>query len=351
VVPVVDLSRRHLPLLTEFHAAVESILRRGQVLLGPETEAFEREYAAFTGHRFAVALSSGAAALQLALCALDLEPGDEVLVPALTAVPTAAAVLAAGGTPRFVDVEATTALVAAPAWEAVRTERTRAVVPVHLYGRPAAQPATDLPVLHDAAQAHGAFPSPPVGFATAYSFYPTKNLGGVGDGGALVSDDADLVARWRRMRTHGMAEQYVHVERAQNFRMSEIEAAWLRLLLRSLPAATERRRAIAASYRATAPDLGWPADHPDHVHHLAVFRTRHRDGVRNFLADRGVSSAVHYPLALTQQPAYRDFATSACPEAEAWAAECVTVPCFPELTDAEVGAVTTALAAIPPELR
>lgn len=344
MVPLVDLSRRSVALLPEYEAAVRKILTSGHVLLGPELRAFEAEFAAFAGHRFAVGVASGATALQLVLATLDLQPGDEVLVPAMTAVPTASAVLAAGGTPRFVDVDPHTATVPGNAWERARTSRTRAVVPVHLYGRPADPAATDLPVLEDAAQAHGALcPARTSSLATAYSFYPTKNLGGVGDGGAIVTDDEALVARLRRLRVHGMAEQYVHVERSQNFRMSELESAWLRLALRTLPAGNRRRREVAAAYRVAAPHLRWQTDHPDHVHHLAVFRTTNRDRVRNQLTAAGVSTSVHYPLALTQQPAYRDLATDPCPEAEGWAAECVSVPCFPELTDDEVAIVCTAL--------
>ena len=347
MVPLVDLSRRHARHAAEFHAAIDRILRSGHVLLGPELEAFEAEFAAFCGARHAVGVSAGAAAIQLVLAAMDIGPGDEVLVPAFTAVPTAAAVCAVGATPVFVDVDPTTATVPGDAWEAARTARTRAVIPVHLYGRPAAPPVTDLPVLHDAAQAHGALPRGIPGAATAYSFYPTKNLGGIGDGGAVVTDDPDLAVRLRRLRVHGMREQYVHVERSQNFRLSEIEAAWLRLTLPGLAAANERRRAVAGAYRAAAPHLRWQLDHPDHVHHLAVFRTSDRDETRNFLTARGVSSAVHYPLALTQQPAYRDLTTAPCPNAEAWAAECTSVPCFPELNDDEIALVATALSELP----
>ena len=140
-----------------------------------------------------------------------------------------------------------------------------------------------------------------------------------------------------------MAAQYVHVERSQNFRLSELEAAWLGLALPALAAGNDRRRAIAARYRAVAPGLRWQDDHPDHVHHLAVFRAARRDRLRAELAAAGVGSAVHYPLALSQQPAYRELTRAACPEAEAWAGECITVPCFPELTDAEVDIVVAAL--------
>ncbi len=346
MVPVVDLSRRAAALAAPFHDVVARVLASGHVLLGPELEALEHELAAWCGDAHVVGVSSGAAALQLVLHALGVGPGDEVLVPAFTAVPTASAVCAVGATPVFVDVDARTATVAAPAWEAARTERTKAVIVVHLYGRPADRPATDLPIIDDAAQAHGALRPGRGSTATAYSFYPTKNLGGIGDGGAVTTGDEALAASVRRLRVHGMAEQYVHVDRSQNFRLSELEAGWLRLSLPGLAGATERRRTIAAALRAAAPELRWQDDHVDHVHHLAVFRADDRSAARDRLAVRGVASAVHYPLALTQQPAYRELTRAACPEAEAWASSCITVPCFPELSDTEVALLLDALEAL-----
>ncbi len=180
-----------------------------------------------------------------------------------------------------------------------------------------------------------------------YSFYPTKNVGGIGDGGAVATSDPELAAALRRRRAHGMTEQYVHVEISQNFRMSELEAAWLRLQLPTLAADNARRAAIARHYRSAAPDLAWQTDHPDHVFHLCVARFTDRDATRAQLASAGVGTAVHYPLAITQQPAYRDLAGPPCPVAESWAAACVSVPCFPELTDAEVETVADALALVP----
>jgi dTDP-3-amino-3,4,6-trideoxy-alpha-D-glucose transaminase len=342
VVPVVDLSRRGRDHLDAFQAAVARVVRSGHVLLGPELDALESELAAWAGTRHAVGLGSGAGALQLGLAALGIGPGDEVIVPAFTAVPTASAVCAVGAVPVPVDVEPATGALDAGAARAAVTDRTKAVVPVHLYGRPAVLEDLGVAVLEDAAQAHGALDGI-TGRAAVYSFYPTKNMGGIGDGGALVTDDNDIAATVRRRRVHGMVEQYVHVEISQNFRLSELEAAWLRLLLPELPATNRRRAEIARAYRAAAPDLCWPADHPRHVYHLCVVRVPDRERFRAQLADAGVATAVHYPLALTQQPAYRGFTRCPCPEAEAWAATCVTLPCFPELTDDEVATVCDAL--------
>ncbi len=350
MVPVVDLSRHAPELVAQFLSRVEQVLARGIVLLGPETDAFERELATWADAAGAVAVSSGAAALQLTLAALGVGPGDEVIVPAFTAVPTAAAVCALGATPVFADVDPATAALDESSMLAARTHRTKAVVVVHLYGRPATLPNTDLPLVEDAAQAMGALDRHDRSAAVAYSFYPTKNLGGMGDGGAIVSNDPALLERARRLRVHGMTEQYVHEWVSQNFRMSEMEAAWLRLGLPLLDRWNEARRDIAARYRAAAPDLAWHAADDRHVHHLCVFRTDHRAAVRNRLTELGVGTGVHYPLALTQQPAYRHLATEPCPEAEAWANECVSVPCFPQMTDDEVETVSAALASISPSV-
>ena len=342
MVPVIDLSRRTSRYLDAFQSSTARVLGSGHVLLGPELDALEAELAAWAGASHAVAVSSGAAAIQLGLAALGVGPGDEVIVPAFTAVPTASAVCALGAVPVPVDVDAHTAAMHPDAARAAVTDRTAAVVPVHLYGRPAPIPDLGVPVLEDAAQAHGALRGV-TGRAAAYSFYPTKNLGGVGDGGVIVTDDQDLAASVRRRRVHGMTARYVHTDVSQNFRLSELEAAWLRLVLPDLAAGNDRRRAIAAAYRAAAPDLYWHADHPDHVHHLCVVRSPDRDRWRDALAKLDVQTAVHYPLALTEQPAYHQYRRAACPEAEAWAAACTSLPCFPELTDDEVDIVVSAL--------
>jgi dTDP-4-amino-4,6-dideoxygalactose transaminase len=342
VVPVVDLSRRTRRYLDAFQSATHRVLSSGRLLLGPECEALERELAVWAGSRHAVAVSSGAAALQLGMRAVGVGPGDEVIVPDFTAVPTASAVCALRATPVPVDVDRRSAAMDLDAARAAVTERTKALVPVHLYGRPAPIPDIGVPVIEDAAQAHGALCGV-TGRAAAYSFYPTKNVGGVGDGGAVVTDDDEVAETVRRLRVHGMTHDYEHPQVSQNFRMSELEAAWLRLVLADVGADNVRRRAIVAAYRAAGPDLVWHSDHATHVHHLAVVRLPDREVARRCLAAHGVATAVHYPLTISQQPAYRCYARTDCPEARAWAATCTTLPCFPELTDDEVATVCRAL--------
>jgi dTDP-4-amino-4,6-dideoxygalactose transaminase len=339
-IPVVDLARHAASLEPALSEAVTRVARSGHYLFGPELTAFEEEFAAFTGRAHCVGAASGTDALRLSLVAMGIAPGDEVLVPAFTAVPTAAAVCAAGATPVFVDVERATATMDPAAAAAAVTDRTRAVIPVHLYGRPSAIPDLGVPVLEDAAQATGALDPRSGSVAAAYSFYPTKNLGGICDGGAVVTDDAALATELRLLRAHGVTDAYVHTRVSTNARLSDLAAAALRVGLPRLAADNERRRAIAASYRAAAPHLTWQPDDPRHVYHLCVARVPDRDAFR---AAAAFGTGVHYPLALTQQPAYAEFVRDPCPEAEAWAAECVSFPCFPELTDDEVEAVCRAI--------
>jgi dTDP-3-amino-3,4,6-trideoxy-alpha-D-glucose transaminase len=315
VVPVVDLSRRGRRLADAFAERAREVARSGTFLLGPETAAFEHEFAAWcAAHEdapgdepHAIAVSSGASAIQLALAGLGVGPGDEVIVPSFTAVPTASAVTALGATPVPVDVTADGAGIDLDAAQRARTDRTRAVVVVHLYGRPAAIPQLGVPVVEDAAQAHGAVADHSRSAAVAYSFYPTKNLGGIGDGGAVVTHDAELARRVRTLRVHGAEQQYLHQAISQNHRLAEIEAAWLRIALSELAAGNVRRRAIADHYRGAAPALGWQAPHDRHVYHLCVFRSPDRTADRATLAERGIDTAVHYPLDITHQPAYRHF--------------------------------------------
>ena len=218
------------------------------------------------------------------------------------------------------------------------------MIVVHLYGYPAPLPDTDLPIVEDAAQAHGALHDPGRSAATAYSFYPTKVLGGIGDGGAVVTTSAAIDATVRTMRTHGMSSvPYRHTVVSQNFRMSELEAAWLTLAMDDLDADIARRRAIATKIRCATRGVRWQEPHPDHAYHLLVLRSAERDALRAALGERGVGTAVHYPYAVHQQPAYASLTDDPLPESTAWAAECVSVPCFPEITDEEISTVIDAL--------
>jgi dTDP-3-amino-3,4,6-trideoxy-alpha-D-glucose transaminase len=339
-VPFLDLSRRMAAMRPELHAALDRVVDSGVVLWGPEIESFEREWADYTGRRRALAVASGTEALRLTLVALGVGEGDEVLMPAFTAIPTAAAICAAGATPVPVDVDPETATMDALAARGAQTERTRAAVVVHLYGRPAELPDVDVPVVEDAAHAHGGLDGEG-GIAAAYSFYPTKNLGGIGDGGAVVTDDDALAERVSLLRAHGQRSDGVFEEISTNSRLSELEAAALRIGLRGLDAGNARRAEIAAAYREAAPALRWQPGHPLHTYHLCVARPPDREAFRS---EMPFDVGIHYPKAVTDQPAYRRFARGDIPAARAWAAECVSLPCFPEMTDEEVQRVCAALA-------
>ena len=328
-----------------------------QYILGPECRAFEEEFARYVGVRHAVLTSSATAALWMTLRALGVKPGDEVLVPSHTAFPTAEAVLFAGATPVFVDVDDGFTLDVADAARRL-TERTVGVVPVHLYGHPAALPALQalcaergLWLLEDCAQAHGAaWQGRRVGAfgrAGCFSFYPSKNLTVMGDGGVLVTDDGDLAGHCRRLRDHGRLNKDVHSELGFNLRFNELQAAIGRVLLRRLDEMNERRRALAARYvtgLAGLP-LGLPAEAAGarHVYHLFVVRTPRRDELARHLGERGIATGVHYPVPCHRQPVVEPLASPVLPRTEALVDEILTLPLSAGHTEAEVDEVIAAV--------
>jgi len=355
----------------EILAAIEGALERGAYILGPEVKAFEGEFAAYLGVREAVGVASGTDALHVALRALGIGPGDSVVTVSHTAVATVAAIEMAGATPVLVDVdEARMTMSAAGLQSALESlasrHRFRAVIPVHLYGLPADMGAIlpvarryGLAVLEDCAQAHGAEidgkKAGSFGDIAAFSFYPTKNLGAIGDGGAIVTGDPALAARVRELREYGWRERYVSREAGVNSRLDELQAAVLRVKLRYLDAENERRRQIAARY-ASALDrsgLALPREAPGtrHVYHQYVVRTPHRDALRAFLASRGVNTLIHYPVAVHEQPAYAgriETEPGGLPVTERVCRQVLSLPVQPELTDSEVDQVCEALLAFRP---
>jgi dTDP-3-amino-3,4,6-trideoxy-alpha-D-glucose transaminase len=343
-VPFLDLSRSVRALRAELDAAAQRTLDEAQFVLGGAVEEFERAWAEACGRAHAVAVASGTDALALSLRAAGIGPGDEVVTAANTCVPTVAAIEAAGATPVLADVDHVTWTLDPERVAAVIGPQTRAVVPVHLYGRPADTALADLglTVIEDAAQAHGA----PLGngAAAAFSFYPTKNLGALGDGGALVTDDGALADRARRLRMYGEGERYRSDERGVNSRLDTLQAAFLLAKLPFLEQWTARRRELARRYLDAFDEVGLPADHPDHVWHLFVVRVPDRGAFRAALAEQGVQTAVHYPRAVHEHPAYRHLGGH-FPVAEALAREVVSLPLYAELTDEEAETVVSAVAA------
>ena len=346
----------------QVNAAIARVVERGWFVLGPEVEAFETEFAAASGARFAVGVASGTDAIGLALRALDIGPGDEVIVPALTAAFTGLAVIACGATPRIVDVEPATLTIDPAACAAAVTSRTRAIVPVHLYGQAADMAAIhqvarrhSLAIVEDCCQAHLATANGvPVGtgsHAAAFSFYPTKNLGALGDGGAVVATDEALASRLRRLRNGGQRDRYHHLEAGVNSRLDEIQAAILRARLPLLPAWTGRRRQLASQYRSQLPGGVQPVTErdPGHVYHLFPIRLAGRDALSEHLANAGIGTLIHYPVPLSAQDAFAAYEPPDCPVAARAAAELLSLPLHPRLTDADVTRVVRAVGAFAKE--
>jgi len=333
---------------------MDRVLSSSTFIGGGDVDRFEEEFAQAQGQAGAAACGSGTDALLLALVALGIGAGDEVIVPGMTFVATAEAVVNVGATPVLADVDPSTLLLTPGAVEAVRTTSTRAVIPVHLYGHVVPQTwvdewrASGLVVLEDAAQAHVATwhgrRAGTAGQAAAFSFYPGKNLGALGDGGAVVSDDLTLLEQIRSLRDHGSRTRYLHETIGWCSRLDGLQAAWLRVKLGHLVTWTEARRRLANRYAEALPDLLVPWE-PGAVHHLLVVRVPERDRVQAALAEAGIGTGIHYPHALSQVPALKQW-WHPCPEAESAAAEVLSLPMDPLMTDAEVDEVAAAVRAV-----
>jgi dTDP-4-amino-4,6-dideoxygalactose transaminase len=363
-VPLMDPKRTYAQWGPDAEQAVVRILRDHAYVKGPEVKALEEEFARHTGVARAVAVDSGTEALHLPLRAvLDDRPADrrEVIVPAFTFFATAGAVVNAGGVPVFADVREDSQNLDPASVARLASDRTAAVVPVHLFGNPADLPAIraalprDAFVLEDAAQAVdatvGARRVGGLGGGGAFSFYPSKNLGAAGDGGMFTTDDAALADLVAALREHGSSvKMYLHERVGNNARMDEIQAAVLRRKLPHLPAWTAARRAVAARYAegfADVPEVALPVTLPGatHVHHLYTVRARRRDDLVAHLKARGIGCGVYYPVPLHRQPCFARFHPAACPVSERLGAEVVSLPCFPGLTPAEQDAVVGAVRA------
>ena len=359
-VPFGDFRAHVAPLRAELDAAMGRVLDSGWFILGPEDEAFEKELAAAMGCREVVSVANGTEAIQLALEAIGLTRGDEVVTSPLSAAFTALAIERAGGRPVFADLDPKTLNVAPEAVAAKIGPRTRALLPVHLYGHPAdldplfaLAKQHGLALVEDACQAHGALYKGrtvgTLGVLGTHSYYPTKNLGAFGDGGAILANDPALAARLRQLRNGGQSDRYRHVSAGINSRLDEIQAAILRVKLKHLPAATERRRAIAASYSQALAGLGLglPEEQPyaRAVYHLYVVRHARRDALMAALQERGIGTLIHYPIPLHLQPAFAHLGGRAgdLPVAEQAAREIFSLPLYPEMTEAQVEAVTSSL--------
>ncbi len=361
-IPFGDLGRQFAAHQAELEAAALRVLRSGWYVLGPEVRAFEAEWAEFCGVAHCAGVASGTDALHLALRAVGVQAGDEVITVPNAAGYTAFALRLIGARPVYADVDEQTWTMDPASAACLITKRTRAIVPVHLYGEPADMEALaglgerrGIAIVEDCAQAHGAEaqgrPVGSWGAAACFSFYPTKNLGALGDGGAVTTSNAELVQRIGRLRQYGWSSKYLAVDRyGFNSRLDELQAALLRVRLQTLRVENERRRSLAALYRQLffgQRGLVLPDARPGHVYHLFVVRVleRRREELRRALHERGIGTDVHYPVPDYLQPAFADLGRGpgTAPVSERLAGEVLSLPCYPELSLDEVRAVATAV--------
>ncbi len=362
-VPFLDLGRTHAPLIDELLGDVEALLRSGAFVNGPAVSEFETAFARFCGADGCVGTSSGLDALRIALLAAGLASGDEVIVPAQTFVATLEAVTQAGGTPVVVDVSADDLCIDPAAVDGARTPRTRAVLPVHLYGQMAdvrslraLAAAAGIDVVEDACQAHGArrdgIGAGTAGRSAAFSFYPGKNLGAIGDAGALVTSDGELEATARALREHGQSHKYDHTHEGFTARLDTIQALALLRKLPLLESWNEERRRTASVYLERLAGVGDLALPPvpagsEPVWHLFVLRTERPDELAEHLQAYGIGTGRHYPVAVHLTPAYAHLGhrAGAFPVAEELSRTCLSLPIFPGITEAEIEAVVDAVQA------
>jgi dTDP-3-amino-3,4,6-trideoxy-alpha-D-glucose transaminase len=339
-------------------AAIDRVITRGWFILGPELEAFEREFATACGASEAAGVGTGTDALAIALRALGIGPGDEVITPPLSAAYTALAIMMAGARPVFADIDPDRLTLEPDAAAAAVTPRTAAIVPVHLYGQPADMTAIaavasrhNLAIVEDCCQAHlgtcGGRPVGSFGAAAAFSFYPTKNLGALGDGGALTTNDARIAAHAKRLRNGGQTDRYHHGEFGVNSRLDEMQAAILRARLPWLQGWTGQRRALARAYRvalADTPGLVVPPEcDPGHVYHLFPVRSGSRAALQARLHDAGIETLIHYPVPIPRQPAVASQQPADCPIANRVCDEVFSLPLYPTLSPDAIDRVAGAV--------
>lgn len=354
VVPFVDLAAQYHTIAPEVEDAIGRVLSRCDFILGTDLEVFEHAFAAFVGAEHGIGVSSGLDALSLSLRALDIGPGDEVIVPANTYIATALAVSVVGARPILVDCDLATYNIDVAAIEPALTPRTRAIIPVHFAGQAVDVEAVldiarrhRIHVIEDAAHAHGSMykgrPCGSLGIMGCFSFYPGKNLGAYGDGGMVTTNDARLAERLRRLRNYGQRAKYEHSERGMNARLDTLQAAILGVKLRYLPQWNVARHRLAEVYGQRLrglSDLHYqsPAAYSTHVYHLFIIETRHRDALQEHLAAAGVQTGIHYPKPIHLQQAYAGlgYCQGDFPRAEWLADRMLSLPMFPELDEAQI---------------
>lgn len=357
-IPLVELTTQYKTLRTEINAAIQGVLDRGDFILGQDVSKLEEEFAAYCGTKYAVGVDSGLSAIELSLRAFDIGPGHEVILPAHTFTATAAAITFSGATPIFVDVDPETMTIDVEKIEAAITPRTKAILPVHLYGLPADMDRIstiaqkhNLIVVEDACQGHGAYYKGQrvgnLGNAAGFSFYPTKNLGAYGDAGMVTTNDANVAEMIRALRNCGQKVKNVHELAPFNHRLDSLQAAILRVKIKYLDDWIASRRRLASLYNRllSGSDVVIPAELPDyqHVYHLYVIRSKNRDSLQSYLKDHGIGTAIHYPTPVHLQPYYTNGEDKhgQFPIAEQICNEILSLPMYPELTEEQVEIVAS----------
>jgi dTDP-4-amino-4,6-dideoxygalactose transaminase len=364
------MSARRIPFMSlvpgedadDVRRAIDRVIARGWFILGPEVAAFEDEFAAASGAAHAVGVGNGTDAIALILRALGIGPGDEVITSPLSAAYSALAIMMAGARPVFADVDAQRATLDPDRIAERVGPRTRAILPVHLYGQAADMAAIErvaarhsLAIVEDCCQAHLATsdgrPVGTIGVAGAFSFYPTKNLGALGDGGAIVTNDRALANRLKRLRNGGQTDRYHHEEPGINSRLDDLQAAVLRARLPRLRGWTDRRRTLAARYRSTLAGAAvepLPERDRGHVYHLLVVRTDDREALQAHLTGKGIETLIHYPMPITRQPALAGENPDDCPVAARLCGGVLSLPLHPALRDDQVDEIAAAVRAFQP---
>jgi dTDP-4-amino-4,6-dideoxygalactose transaminase len=360
-VPFLNLKKQHEPLMPEIRAVFEKVVESSAFAGGPFVAAFEKDFAEFCGTKHAVGLGNGTDALWFALLGLGVGLGDEVITVPSTFIATAEAISYCGARPVFIDVDEETYTMDPALLEKAITPRTKAIIPVHLFGQTADMDAIlkiakahNIPVIEDACQAHGATykgrPAGSMGIAAAFSFYPGKNLGAMGEAGATVTNDTDLAAKMRMLRDHGQVKKYYHDAVGWNGRMDGLQGGILQIKLRTLAAGNELRRTHAAQYDeafAGCDEIATPfaAEHNKHVYHVYAVRVRERDKILAMMSEAGIGCGIHYPVPLHLQTAYKDlgYSEGSFPVSERIAKEFLSLPMFPELTEEQIQLVAEEL--------
>lgn len=355
MIKFLDLQAINARYKEDIKSTISGVVESGYYILGQKVSEFESEFSSFCGTKYSVGVGNGLDALSLIMMAMDIGYGDEVIVPVNSYIASALAISSVGANPVFVDADVNTFNINLDLVEQSITKKTKAIMIVHLYGRAVDMKKVfdlakkyNLRVIEDAAQAHGAvYMNKRVGSfgsAAAFSFYPGKNLGALGDGGAVTTDDENLAKKIKMLSNYGSIEKYVHLTKGKNSRLDELQAAVLSVKLKRLDFDNERRRDIAAKYLRyiknsyiTLPAV--PADRSSHVWHVFAIRCQRRDELQTYLTEHGIQSLIHYPIPIHKQPAYKEFSNLSFPVAEEIAKDVLSIPISPVLTDTEVNTV------------